>query len=179
MLIMTGKQNKHITTIGVDGAQTTLHPGAESLVKKAVIEQFMPKYAENSVLLHLRNPYPFKTGSRTRELMHIGITSDTSGSLPDIVLLDEKRGWVFFIEAVHSFGPISPQRLMMLEALCTKCQLPLVFVTAFLDRNAFRKFAPDIAWETEVWIAQEPDHMIHFNGDRFYGPRRKTTAPPC
>ncbi len=62
---------------------------------------------------------------------------------------------------------------MMLEALCTKCQLPLVFVTAFLDRNAFRKFAPDIAWETEVWIAQEPDHMIHFNGDRFYGPRRK------
>jgi hypothetical protein len=110
----------------------------------------------------------------SRILAHlIGISLNTSGSLPDIILLDEKREWVFFIEAVHSFGPISPQRLMMLEALCTKCQLPLVFVTAFLDRNAFRKFAPDIAWETEVWIAQEPDHMIHFNGDRFYGPRRK------
>ena len=52
-------------------------------------------------------------------------------------------------------------------------RLPLVFVTAFLDRNTFRKFAPDIAWETEVWIAQEPDHMIHFNGDRFIGPRKK------
>ncbi|MFS2517149.1 MULTISPECIES: BsuBI/PstI family type II restriction endonuclease [Parabacteroides] len=29
----------------------------------------------------------------------------------------------------------------------------------------------DIAWETEVWIAENPGHMIHFNGDRFIGPR--------
>jgi adenine-specific DNA-methyltransferase len=43
-------------------------------------------------------------------------------------------------------------------------------VTAFPDRVTFRKFAKDIAWETEVWIADNPDHMIHFNGDKFLGP---------
>ena len=41
---------------------------------------------------------------------------------------------------------------------------------AFPDRAEFRKNAADIAWETEVWIADNPDHMIHFNGDRFLGP---------
>lgn len=171
---MTGLINGPISAIGINGIKTTMRSCGESLVKKAVIENFIPNFAPLSIILHLKNSYPFKTGSSQGELNRIGISPTTSGSLPDIILLDEKRGWVFFIEAVHSFGPISPQRLMMLEALCTKCQLPLVFVTAFLDRNAFRKFAPDIAWETEVWIAQEPDHMIHFNGDRFYGPRRKT-----
>jgi len=170
---MTGLQKSPVRTIGVNGVETTLRSCPESRVKKAVIEKFVPNFAAQSVILYLKNSHPFKTGSSLKELERIGISLNTSGNLPDIILLDEKREWVFFIEAVHSFGPISPQRLMMLEALCTKCQLPLVFVTAFLDRNAFRKFAPDIAWETEVWIAQEPDHMIHFNGDRFYGPRRK------
>ena len=170
---MTGLQKAPVSTKGVNGIKITLRACVESLVKKAVIEQFIPNFAPHSIILHLKNPHPFKTGSSPEELERLGISPNTSGSLPDIILLDEKRGWVFFIEAVHSFGPISPQRLMMLEALCTKCHMPLVFVTAFLDRNAFRKFAPDIAWETEVWIAQEPDHMIHFNGDRFYGPRRK------
>ncbi len=169
---MTEKRQTSVMLLGVDGAETKLRSCPESAVKKAVVERFMPNFAANSVLLHLRNPHPFKTASRPHELTRIGLTPDSFGSLPDIVLHDEKRGWVFFIETVHSFGPISPQRLMALEALCTKSKLPLVFVTAFLDRNAFRKFAPEIAWETEVWIAQEPDHMIHFNGDRFIGPRR-------
>lgn len=174
---MIGKQKKTVIAAGVDGAKTTLRPCLESVVKKAVIEKFLPKFAANSILVHLSNPHPFRSTTRFGDLVRIGILSSRFGSLPDIILLDEKRGWVFFIEAVHSFGPISPARLMALEALCTRCKLPLVFVTAFLDRNAFRKFAPDIAWETEVWIAQEPDHMIHFNGDRFFGPRRKSTPP--
>jgi hypothetical protein len=27
-----------------------------------------------------------------------------------------------------------------------------------------------ISWETEVWVADSPTHMIHFNGERFLGP---------
>ena len=41
------------------------------------------------------------------------------------------------------------------------------FVTAFLDKSTFKKFIADLAWETEVWIAEQPEHMIHLNGDRF------------
>jgi type II restriction enzyme len=157
-----------------DGTELKLGPGHHNALQRAVIEQFRPRFAPESDVLYLGDAENRTIVSNTAKLNELGLVIDTSGTLPDIVLHDEKRGWVFFIEAVHSFGPISPQRLIMLEALCTKCQLPLVFITAFLDRNAFRKYAPDIAWETEVWIAQEPDHMIHFNGDRFYGPRRKT-----
>jgi hypothetical protein len=27
-----------------------------------------------------------------------------------------------------------------------------------------------IAWESEVWIPEDPDHMIHFNPEEFLGP---------
>jgi type II restriction enzyme len=47
---------------------------------------------------------------------------------------------------------------------------PVFHVTAFLTRNKFRKWAADIAWETEVWIAEAPDHLIHFDGKKFLGP---------
>ena len=46
-----------------------------------------------------------------------------------------------------------------------------IFVTAFLDFKTYKKFAEELAWETEVWIAEMPEHMIHLNGDRFMGPR--------
>jgi type II restriction enzyme len=154
-----------------DGTELKLGPGQHNALQRAVIEQFRPRFAPASDVLYLGDAENRTIVSKSEKLQDLGLVIETSGSLPDILLLDEKRGWVFFIEAVNSFGPISPQRLIALEALCTKCQLPQVFVTAFLDRNSFRKFAPDIAWETEVWIAQEPDHMIHFNGDRFFGPR--------
>ena len=86
-----------------------------------------------------------------------------------IVLL---KNWLFLIEAVHSSGPISPVRLEELKSLTYNCTVDIVYVTAFLDRSTFRKFAPELAWETEVWIADSPDHMIHFNGEKFLGPYR-------
>ncbi|WP_017445787.1 BsuBI/PstI family type II restriction endonuclease [Gayadomonas joobiniege] len=74
------------------------------------------------------------------------------------------------IEVVFGYGPVSPKRWLELEQAFEGCKVGLVYVTAFLDRAEFRKNAADIAWETEVWIAESPDHMIHFNGDRFLGP---------
>jgi len=74
------------------------------------------------------------------------------------------------IEAVHSANPISRERLLVLSQVLKECTANAVYVTAFLDKAVFRKFAPDIAWETEVWIASDPDHLIHFNGDKFFGP---------
>ena len=48
----------------------------------------------------------------------------------------------------------------------------LVFVTSFLTRRAMTRYLADIAWETEVWVAEAPSHIIHFNGERFLGPYR-------
>lgn len=91
--------------------------------------------------------------------------------LPDIVFLDTERNWLFLIEAVTSHGPISEKRFIELNKQFESSTAGLVFVTAFPDQKTFRRFAADVAWETEVWIADRPDHLVHFNGDRFLGPR--------
>jgi hypothetical protein len=87
------------------------------------------------------------------------------------VLYDTKRKWLFLIEAVTSHGPMSPKRVLELSALLKKSRVGAIYVSAFPDMAEFRKHMRNIAWETEVWIAEIPDHLIHFNGDRFLGPR--------
>lgn len=107
-------------------------------------------------------------------LESLGVPPMSHDKLPDVVVYDEDRKWLFLIEAVTSHGPVSPKRWVELEEAFIGCSVGLVYVTAFPDRAEFRKNAADIAWETEVWIANNPDHMIHFNGDRFLGPHEKT-----
>lgn len=46
-----------------------------------------------------------------------------------------------------------------------------VYVSAFPDFTEFKKHSTNIAWETEIWLVDFPEHMIHFNGDRLVGPR--------
>ena len=91
--------------------------------------------------------------------------------LPDVELYDEKRQWLFLIEAVTSHGPMTPKRVVELGKMFARCKAGCIYVSAFPDFAEFRKHLKHIAWETEVWIAEIPDHLIHFNGDRFLGPR--------
>lgn len=46
-----------------------------------------------------------------------------------------------------------------------------IYATAFLDFKTFKSFSESLVWETEVWIADMSEHMIHLNGDRFLRPR--------
>jgi len=90
--------------------------------------------------------------------------------LPDIIAYNSRKNWLYLIEAVHSSGSINEVRMLELKNLTKKCTAKIIFVTAFLNRAEFRKWSSEIAWETEVWITDNPDHMIHFNGDKFLGP---------
>ena len=74
------------------------------------------------------------------------------------------------VEAVTSAGPVDMKRRQELAAIFANSKAGLVYVTAFATREAMRAFLTDISWETEVWIASAPDHLIHFNGERFLGP---------
>jgi type II restriction enzyme len=159
-----------------NGLQLKLGPGSHNALQRNIVEQFRPRFAPDTAVLYLGDAEDKELFIDADQLTGIGIRLDVAKSLPDVVLLDPLRRWLFLIEAVHSFGPISPARLIALSELCKDCNCPRVYVTAFLDRTTFRKFAPEIAWETEVWIAEEPDHMIHFNGDRFFGPREIGTS---
>lgn len=91
--------------------------------------------------------------------------------MADVVLYSEDNNWIFFIEAVISVGPMEPKRIREIEEMTAQVTAGKIFVTAFSDFKTFKRFSESLAWETEVWIADNPDHMIHPNGDKFLGPR--------
>ena len=104
-------------------------------------------------------------------LSKLGFEITLHDKMPDVVLYVEEKGWLYFIEAVTSVGPMSPKRIKEIEDMTANVDVGKIYVTAFLDFKTFKKFSEELAWETEVWIADMPDHMIHLNGDKFLGPR--------
>ncbi len=152
------------------GAKLEFSPGPHNLLQKAVIEEFLPRYGYGAEVLYVgdaSNKFLLRDEERLKALDFFELAH---GELPDIVAFSTKRRWLYLIEAVHSSGPVSPIRHLELSRLTARCKADIVYVTAFLSREAFRKFAADISWETEVWIADAPDHLVHFNGDSFMGP---------
>ena len=90
--------------------------------------------------------------------------------LPDVVVYRKEKNWIYLIEAVHTANPITKNRKVELEDLTSGCKADIIYVSTFSDRSKFRTWVANLAWETEVWIADEPDHLIHFNGHKFLGP---------
>ncbi len=158
-----------------DGSTIYLSPGEHNALQVAIIEDFGPRYASGATVLYLGDTDRKRVVYDRDELARIGVPMTEHDKLPDVVLFDPARNWLFLIEAVTSHGPVSPKRHREIEALLKGCKAERVYVTAFLAISDFRKYAADIAWETEVWIAAAPDHMIHFNGPKFLGPYKPRT----
>ena len=154
-----------------NGKKIKLSAGKHNEVQAAIVEQFAPRFANGGVLLYLGDTAKKDLHVDVQELKNLGIPIDQHSKLPDVVIFDTKRNWLFLIEAVTSHGPVSPKRLLELEEFLKDCKVGKVYVTAFPDMTEFKKHSNNIAWETEVWLMEVPDHMIHFNGDRFVGPR--------
>lgn len=88
-----------------------------------------------------------------------------------LLVYREDKDWLYFIESVTSVGPMDNKRIVELQELTKNVKSGKIFVTDFLDFKTFKKFLESLAWDTEVWMVDMPDHMIHLNGDRFLGPR--------
>jgi adenine-specific DNA-methyltransferase len=153
-----------------DGSTIFLSPGIHNKLQVAVMEEFGPRFAPGANLLYVGDTAEKHVVFDAHELSKLNVPVTEHNKLPDIILYWPERNWLFLIEAVTSQGPVSPKRHHEIEAMLKGCRAERVYVTAFLDGKAFRKYAGDIAWETEVWIAETPEHMIHFNGPKFLGP---------
>lgn len=139
-------------------------------LQTAVIEEFTPRFASEAKTLYLED-----TGNNTfildtASFGNLGGFVPSLDKLPDIVLYDEARNWLFLIEVVTSNGPISSKRRFELEEIFKWCSADRVYISAFPDFATLEDFVTEIAWETEVWLAEVPDHLIHFNGGRLSGP---------
>ncbi|MFC2268532.1 MAG: BsuBI/PstI family type II restriction endonuclease [Capnocytophaga gingivalis] len=157
--------------ISLKGETFNLSSGKHNEVQIAVIEQFVPHFVAEADILYLGDTARKDLYSDKQRLEHIGISLDLHSKFPDLVIYDKEREWLFLIEVVTSHGPISPKRMLELEKVFANAKMGKIFVTAFPDKTTFKKYITEVAWETEVWIADNPTHMIHFNGDRFMGPR--------
>lgn len=161
---------KKVPVILPSGKKLEFSSGLHNDLQKTIIEQFLSRYGYGSKILYVGDTADKYLHLDKEELERLNFFEISHEELPDVIAYSQEKNWLYLIEAVHSSGAISEVRLLELKNLTKKCSAEIIYVTAFLDRKTFRKFIADIAWETEVWIADNPDHLIHFNGDKFLGP---------
>ena len=152
------------------GETIRLSPGAHSELIKAIIEEFAARFVPGGVLIYAGDTGE-KWGYFDKELLaKLGVAVDGHGKMPDVVLYYPEREWLLLVESVTSHGPVDGKRHEELARLFAKSKAGLVYVTAFPSRAIMARYLGEIAWETEVWCADAPSHLIHFNGERFLGP---------
>ena len=152
------------------GETVNLTGGGQNVLIKEIVEKFCPRYTPGGALIYLGDAGQKLQGDEIEYLGNLGVTLDGHGKMPDVIVHMTGKGWLILIEAVTSHGPVDIKRHNELKQLFRGSNAGLVFVTAFASRKAAFKYLTQIAWETEVWCADEPDHLIHFNGERFLGP---------
>ena len=155
------------------GKKIQISPGAHSQLIKSIIEDFAPRFAPGGLLIYAGDTGE-KWGYFDNDLLaKLGVTVDSHGKMPDVVLYCIERHWILLVESVTSHGPVDGKRHDELAQLFANAKPGLVYVTAFPNRSIMARYLPNIAWETEVWVADAPSHLIHFNGIRFLGPYSK------
>ena len=158
--------------VKINGDDFTFSPGKHNQLQKLIIEEFAPRFAENSECLYVGDTIQKDLVKNEEKLKELGFEITLHDKMSDVVLYSEDKNWIYFIESVTSVGAMEPKRIKEIEEMTENVSAGKIYVTAFLNFKTFKKFSESLAWETEVWIADMPDHMIHLNGDKFLGPRK-------
>lgn len=153
-----------------NGQQVRLSPGGQNILVKKILDDFCPLFTPGGLVIYVGDTETKWAYFDSVALTSLGIIIQEHGKMPDVVVHHVGKNWLVLVEAVTSHGPVNPKRRQELKELFSGSEAGLVFVTAFLDRRTMLRYLNDISWETEVWIAESPTHMIHFNGERFLGP---------
>lgn len=159
--------------VTINGNSFTFSPGKHNKLQKAIIEEFAPRFAPNSEVLYVGDTTEKDLVKDEEKLRELGFEITLHDKMPDVILYREDKNWIYFVESVTSVGPMEPKRIKEIEDMTSNVNAGKIYITAFLDFKTFKKFSETLAWETEVWISDMPDHMIHLNGDKFIGPREK------
>ncbi|MCZ7592702.1 MAG: restriction endonuclease [Kiritimatiellae bacterium] len=152
------------------GGEITLSPGGQNPLIKSFIENFCTRFIQGGVVLYVGDAENKFQHFEADYFKRLGVVIDSAAKMPDVVVYDPNRRWLVIGEAVTSAGVVDGKRRRELKDLFSGFPSGLVFVTAFETRDAMGRFLSQISWETEVWIAEAPDHVVHFNGERFLGP---------
>ena len=171
MEIYASKKEMKKMPVKINGKNFTFSTGKHNQLQKALIEEFAPRFAPNAECLYVGDTIQKDLVKCEDRLKELGFTITLHDKMPDVVLYRADKNWIYFIEAVTSVGPMDPKRIQEISLMTSSVKAGKIFVTAFLDFKTYKKFSDQLAWETEIWLAELPDHMIHMNGDKFLGPR--------
>jgi adenine-specific DNA-methyltransferase len=152
------------------GKIITLSAGGQNILIDKLVKDFCGYFTPGGKLVYIGDTdekFPYYDEDLLKSL---GITIEAHGKMPDVIIFFEEKNWLVLVEAVTTHGPVNPKRMVELKKLFKGSKAGLVFVTAFLDRPSMLRYLDEISWETEVWVADCPTHLIHFNGERFLGP---------
>jgi hypothetical protein len=164
-------RNQNLIPVRIDQTkEINISPGDHSELIKAIVEDFAPRYAPASQLVYVGDTGE-KWGYFDKTLLdELGVKVNSHGKMPDVVFHYTAKNWLLLVESVTSHGPVDGKRHAELARLFDGAKAGLVFVTAFPSRAIMARYLSEISWETEVWVADAPSHLIHFNGERFLGP---------
>ncbi|MEH2365791.1 BsuBI/PstI family type II restriction endonuclease [Nostoc sp.] len=151
--------------IVIEGEVKTLSPGGQNILIEKIIKEFAERFTPGGELIYVGDTDEKFAHFNEVALRDLGVTIDSHGKMPDVIIHHLKNDWLVLIEAVTSHGPINPKRKKELEVIFVNIKIPLVMVTTFLSRKAMVEYLAEIAWETDVWVAEDSTHLIHFNGE--------------
>lgn len=169
--IYASKKKMTMMPVKINDLNFSFSAGKHNELQKAIIEEFAPRFAPNSECLYVGDTIEKDLVKNVEKLEELGFEITLHDKMPDVVLYREDKDWIYFVESVTSVGPMNPKRILEIEEMTKDVKAGKVYVTAFLDFKTYKRFSEELAWETEVWIAEMPEHMIHLKGDRFMGPR--------
>ncbi len=165
------KKKMTMMPVRINGADFQFSIGRHNELQKAIIQEFAPRFAPNSECLYVGDTIEKDLVKNVDKLKELGFGITLHDKMPDVVLYREDKDWIYFVESVTSVGPMDAKRILEITEMTKSVAAGKIFVTAFLDFKTYKRFSENLAWETEVWIAEMPEHMIHLNGDKFLGPR--------
>lgn len=154
-----------------DGKEIDLKDGEHNAIQKAIIEEFLSRFGYGAQLLYCGDSdNKYGLIFEEQKLQELGFSDLKQSKLPDVVAYSPEKDWVYMIEAYHTSNPITPTRKLELQKIMGESSKKGIFVTAFENVSSYHKCTEELAWETEIWIATEPDHMQHRDGVKFLGP---------
>lgn len=161
------RESERVPVTLPSGKELILSYGEHNQLQKKIIENFLPIFGKGCEVLYIGDTQEKLLHIETEKLKELGFFALDHTELPDIIAYNKDTNLLYIVEAFHSTGQWNETRLYKVKQKLTDCKAEQIFVSAFETIKDFKKRSCDIAWETEVWIADIPEHMIHFNGYKF------------
>ena len=152
------------------GEVFTLKGGGQNILIKEMVENFCAYFVPGGEILYVGDADDKLATFERDRLASLGVVVDEHGKMPDLVVYQASSNWLFLMEAASTHGPVDHIRYSELSRMFAGSSAGIIYVSCFPNRSVMRRFLADLAWETEVWLASDPTHMIHLDGDRFLGP---------